>query len=218
METQLGVGAGPFVFAASPAAALFWPTVTQYAWLGVEHILLGFDHILFVLGLTLLVRGVRTLVWTLSAFTVAHSLTLSLSALGWFVAPSAAVELAIALSILLVAVEASNSSASLSKRYPWLVAFGFGLLHGFGFAGALVEIGLPEARILPALLAFNLGVELGQLALMSALVVGSFAARRMATDRALLRHFGLGRTVLVYLVGCMAAHLCFDRGVTFLFA
>jgi hypothetical protein len=141
--------------------------VRAYTGLGVQHILSGYDHLLFVIGLLFLVGFQRRLVWTISAFTLAHSLTLASAALGWVTLRSAPVEASIALSIVLVAYEALNKQPTLSRRLPALVAFGFGLVHGLGFAGVLQEIGLPQQHLLAALLAFNLGVEIGQL-----LVVG----------------------------------------------
>jgi hydrogenase/urease accessory protein HupE len=137
-----------------------------YSVLGVEHILLGIDHLLFVLGLMLLIRSGRKLLLTVTAFTVAHSLTLAAATLGWVRAPVAAVEAVIALSIVFVAAEVVNrreGRPGATAERPWIAAFGFGLLHGFGFAGALAEIGLPESAIPLALLFFNLGVEAGQL-------------------------------------------------------
>lgn len=143
------------------------PAIARYVALGVEHILGGYDHLAFVAGLVLLVAGVRRLLLSLTAFTVAHSITLGLSALGGGGLPSKPVEACIALSIVLVAYECvrlARGVSGLSVAAPWLAAFGFGLLHGFGFAGALSQIGLPEnARVL-ALLLFNVGVEIGQVA------------------------------------------------------
>lgn len=138
--------------------------VLAYLSIGVEHILFGYDHLLFVLGLCLLV-GPRQLVTTITAFTLAHSFTLGLSALGGVSLPGPPVEATIALSIVLLAREAlalQQGHESLISRKPWLVAFGFGLIHGFGFAGALSDIGLPPAQEFWALLLFNLGVEIGQ--------------------------------------------------------
>jgi hypothetical protein len=158
-----------------------------YFGLGAEHILLGVDHLLFVLGLLLLVRGVGALVKTVTAFTVAHSITLALSVLGFIPLERASIEAAIALSIVLLAREivvANRGLVHLTHKKPWLVAFLFGLLHGLGFAGALGDIGLPEEAIPLALLFFNLGVEAGQLAfvfvllaLHRALVRGPLAVR-----------------------------------------
>jgi hydrogenase/urease accessory protein HupE len=141
--------------------------VGGYFRLGVEHILLGIDHLLFVLALVLIVRGTRSLVTTITAFTIAHSITLALATLGFVKVPSAPVEAVIALSIVFVAAEivrARRGEHGLTERAPWLVALTFGLLHGFGFAGALSQAGLPQNDIPLALLLFNLGVEAGQLA------------------------------------------------------
>lgn len=152
-----------FVFRPADAG----PTAGEYLVLGVEHILFGIDHLLFVLALVLIVRGVGLLVKTITAFTVAHSITLALATLGFVNIPSAPVEAVIALSIVFVAAEilrAQRGERGLTERAPWLVAFAFGLLHGFGFAGALTEVGLPQNDIPLALLFFNLGVEAGQLA------------------------------------------------------
>jgi hydrogenase/urease accessory protein HupE len=133
---------------------------------GVAHILFGLDHLLFVAALMLIVRDRWMLVKTITAFTVAHSITLSLATLGWAALPAAPLEAMIAISILLVAgeiVRRERGEVSLTIRWPWVVAFVFGLLHGFGFAGALSEIGLPQSDIPLALLSFNVGVEIGQL-------------------------------------------------------
>lgn len=137
-----------------------------YLKLGVEHILTGFDHLLFVLALLIITAGGWTLIKTVTAFTVAHSITLALATLGVVQVPPAPVEAAIALSIVFVAAEivrARRGMPGLTARAPWMVAFMFGLLHGLGFAGALREVGLPQGRIPLALLFFNLGVEAGQL-------------------------------------------------------
>lgn len=139
-----------------------------YLFLGIDHILRGFDHLLFVAGLLFLVGFRRKLILTITAFTVAHSLTLVSAALGWITLRSAPVEAAIALSIVLVASEALSNRETLSSRFPAMVAFIFGLVHGLGFAGALQEIGLPQQHLVAALLSFNIGVEVGQL-----LAVGS---------------------------------------------
>ena len=175
-----------------------------YGLLGVEHILGGFDHLLFVLGLLFLVGFNRSLVWTISAFTLAHSVTLGLSTLGWISLRSPPVEAMIALSILLVASEALNKEQTLSRRWPALVAMLFGLVHGLGFAGALQQIGLPQNHLLPALLTFNLGVELGQL-----LVV----ALAYALVNALARWpaFFAWRTSALYAMGGTAAYWTWGR-------
>jgi hydrogenase/urease accessory protein HupE len=151
-----------------------------YLKLGVEHILLGVDHLLFVLALLIVARSGRQLVKTVTAFTVAHSITLALAALGLVHVPQAPVEAVIALSIVFVAAEtlrARDGHEGIAVRAPWVVAFVFGLLHGFGFAGALAETGLPEAHIPLALLAFNVGVEIGQLLFIAA-VLGCIALIR----------------------------------------
>lgn len=134
-----------------------------YSLLGVEHILSGIDHLLFVIGLLFLVGLNKRLVGTISAFTLAHSFTLAASALGWLTLRSPPVEATIALSIVLVCSEALNDRQTWSRRWPALVAFLFGLIHGLGFAGALKDVGLPQQNIPLALLSFNLGVEAGQL-------------------------------------------------------
>ena len=135
--------------------------------LGFQHILLGADHLLFVLGLMLIVADRWMLVKTLTAFTVAHSITLALATLGYASAPLLPLNAAIALSILFLGpeiVRAWRGETSFTIRHPWVVAFAFGLLHGFGFASGLTEMGLPKDEIPLALLLFNIGVELGQLA------------------------------------------------------
>ncbi|NIP93435.1 MAG: HupE/UreJ family protein, partial [Akkermansiaceae bacterium] len=146
------------------------PGPGQVSWtyfvLGVEHILLGIDHLLFVLALLLLVKGWKKLVGTVTSFTLAHSITLALATLGFVHVPGPPVEAVIALSIVFVAAEVirgHRGNPGLTERWPWLVAFTFGLLHGFGFAGALSEVGLPQTSIPLALLMFNVGVEAGQL-------------------------------------------------------
>jgi hydrogenase/urease accessory protein HupE len=165
--------------------------VRAYTGLGVEHTLLGVDHLLFVLALLLLVRGVGRLVATVTAFTVAHSVTLAAATLGFVHVPPAPVEAVIALSILFLASElarrrfgapgpANDARADLTARFPWVVAFSFGLLHGFGFAGALAEVGVPTRAVPLALLFFNVGVEIGQLAFIAAVLGLGWAVRRAA--------------------------------------
>jgi hydrogenase/urease accessory protein HupE len=149
-----------------PAQHAAWGVAAVYLKLGVEHILTGFDHLLFVLGLFMLSRTVWLLVKTVTAFTIAHSITLVLATLGFIHVPSKPVEAVIALSIVFVAAEivhARNGREGLAAKAPWIVAFTFGLLHGLGFAGALSEVGLPQGHIPTALLFFNVGVEIGQL-------------------------------------------------------
>ena len=166
--------------AAIPARQSGWSVAGLYFKLGVEHILLGFDHLLFVLALLLLTRGTWQLIRTVTAFTLAHSITLALATLGFVHVPPAPVEAMIALSIAFVAVEIVRQwrgHDGLAAKFPWFVAFVFGLLHGLGFAGALSEIGLPEGQIPLALLFFNGGVEVGQL-LFIAVIFGLFAVLR----------------------------------------
>ena len=159
-----------------------WQEVAMtYGALGVEHILLGIDHLLFVLALMLIVSGRRKLIATITAFTLAHSITLALATLGVVNVPQSPVEAVIALSILFVAVEIVHwreGKEGLTRRTPWLVAFVFGLLHGLGFAGALTEIGLPEHAIPVALLFFNIGVEIGQLMFIAAMLLVYQVLRR----------------------------------------
>jgi hydrogenase/urease accessory protein HupE len=164
--------------------------VQTYTVLGIEHILTGFDHLLFVLALVLLVRGTRRLLFTITAFTVAHSLTLAGATLGWVHVPGPPVEASIALSIVFVASEIVHTRQgrySVTQHYPWVVAFTFGLLHGFGFAGALAEVGLPQSSIPIALLFFNVGVEIGQLlfvgAVLTVIAVGWRAAQRLRVSQ-----------------------------------
>jgi len=175
-----------------------------YAVLGVEHILSGFDHLLFVIALLFLVGFNRRLLLTITAFTLAHSLTLALSALGWLTLRSPPVEATIALSIMLVAGEALHKQQTLSRRWPALVAFLFGLVHGLGFAGALKDIGLPQQHLSVALLTFNVGVELGQL-----LVVAlAYALYRVAGE---MPRFVAARVPALYVIGAIAAYWSIDR-------
>jgi hypothetical protein len=155
----------------------------RYLALGVEHIWFGIDHLLFLLGLLLLVGGFWSVLYTVSAFTVAHSLTLAVSALGLVTVPTGPVEICIALSVLLLALETRRGPLALTRRFPHLVALGFGLLHGLGFASALSEVGLPSGARSLALLGFNLGVELGQVLVVAIAAVGHSFTRRHAALR-----------------------------------
>ena len=154
----------------STTEALRGAPFRRWLTLGVEHILGGIDHLLFVLGLVLLITGGRQLVATITSFTLAHSITLGGASLGAFSLPGPPVEATIAASILLLALELTHQEQTITRRKPWAVAFVFGLLHGFGFAGALSELGLPDRSIWMPLLSFNLGVELGQLAFVAAVI------------------------------------------------
>jgi len=199
-----------FVVEATPDA---WAVATTYLVIGAKHILSGIDHLLFVLALLVLVNGLRTLVWTITAFTAAHSLTLAAATLGVVTVPQAPIEAVIALSIVFVASEiaqVSRGRQSLMSRRPWVVAFAFGLLHGFGFAGALTEVGLPESAIPLALLFFNLGVEAGQIA---------FVVVVLATLAIVRRYLGTlqysVRIAAAYGIGTIAAFWTIDRIAAF---
>jgi hydrogenase/urease accessory protein HupE len=188
--------------------------VASYTVLGIEHILLGVDHLLFVAALMMLVRGLRQLLLTITAFTIAHSITLALATLGLIDVPGPPVEAMIALSIMFVAVEIlrrERGRPSLASRQPWLVALSFGLLHGLGFAGALAEVGLPENSILLALLFFNVGVEIGQLLFVAVLLTGAALLRR---PEALVDP--RWSTVLpAYAIGGLASYWLVERVVAF---
>jgi hydrogenase/urease accessory protein HupE len=169
-----------------PARAERSETIVSYLRLGVRHILGGFDHLLFVAGLVLLVRSRRALLATVTAFTLGHALTLSCAALGFVRPPVAPIEVAIAASVFWLAVElADRTERTLG---PARLAFGFGLLHGFGFAAALSEGGLPSVDVPLALASFNAGIELGQLAVVGVLLVCVRALRRL--ERPLAYAFG----------------------------
>lgn len=186
----------------------------RYTQLGIEHILLGFDHLAFVAALVMLVASNRMLVWTVTSFTLAHSITLALVTLGFVSVPRPPVEAFIALSIMFVAVEVlrqKQGHPSLASRKPWLVAFAFGLLHGLGFASALAEIGLPQNNIPLALLFFNIGVEIGQLIFVGALLLLGILARRFARPEQ-LRH---AATVSCYAIGGLASYWLIDRVASF---
>jgi hydrogenase/urease accessory protein HupE len=182
-----------------------WPVLSDYTVLGLEHILIGIDHVLFVIALTLLVRRPRTLLATITAFTLAHSLTLASTVLGWVEVPAPPLEAAIALSIVLVCAECARPSASLTARAPWLIAFAFGLLHGSGFASALLAVGLPEGHTAAALFSFNVGIELGQLGIIAAVLGLRWLARRLQLHRDWTRRGA------VYLMGSAAGYFCVER-------
>lgn len=173
-----------------PAATILaqpgtWQVLRDYFIIGAEHILLGWDHLLFVIALVLLVRAPWDVVKAATAFTVAHSITLVATSLGYTGLPSRPVEALIALSIVFLAVEVAlvlrdPDRRTFTRRFPWAVAFAFGLFHGFGFAGALADIGLPQGEVVPALLAFNLGVEAGQLLVVAGVIALLALMRRAA--------------------------------------
>jgi hydrogenase/urease accessory protein HupE len=186
--------------------------VKTYTFLGFEHILLGIDHLLFVLALILITKGRWKILKTITAFTIAHSITLSLAALGYVNFPTPPVEAVIALSIVFLAVEIINNlngKQSITSKKPWLVAFTFGLLHGFGFAGALANIGLPQQDIPWALAFFNIGVELGQIAFV--LVVLIFI-RLLALKK---KWPLFVKKVPAYAIGSLAAFWLVERVVGF---
>ncbi|MGH8528892.1 MAG: HupE/UreJ family protein [Nevskiales bacterium] len=205
-----------------PAPGTSPPVFRAYLRLGVEHLLLGFDHVLFVIGLMLLVRKLRPLVVTVTCFTAGHSVTLSLATLGVVQVNPALTELGIAVSILVLACELARPVAagtSLLSRWPGWMSLAFGLLHGLGFAGALADVGLPQAEVPLALLAFNLGIEIGQLLLIAAILslvtCWRHTARRIpsATTR---YSVAIARTVPIYILGSLAAFWCFERMAAYL--
>lgn len=201
-----------FVVEAAPTGL---QVAATYLRLGVEHILFGIDHLLFVLALLFLVRGWRRVVGTVTAFTAAHTITLAAATLGYVHVPSKPVEAAIALSVVFVAAEivhGRQGRPGLAQRWPWIVAFIFGLLHGLGFAGALSEVGLPPSAIPLALLCFNAGVELGQLLFVAAVAVVLFTCRRTALGAESSRTLD---TVVAYGIGALAASWVIDRTVAF---
>ena len=192
------------------AGAGSWTTLAgRYLVSGAEHILFGIDHLLFVLGLLLLMQGFWKLVQTVTAFTIAHSITLACAVLGIFPVPGAPVEVLIALSIAFLAREIimwQRGETTLVHRKPWLVAFLFGLLHGFGFAGALGELGLSAADIPLALLFFNIGVELGQVGFICVLLGFWYAINRLGRELV----FSIERG-LAYGLGAIATYWFIER-------
>jgi hydrogenase/urease accessory protein HupE len=189
--------------------------VPGYLRLGVEHILTGFDHLLFVLGLLLLIGPNWRVVKAISAFTVAHSITLALAALGYVRFPSAAIEAMVALSIVFVACElapGAHPEDTLTRRKPWLIAFAFGLLHGLAFAGALAEIGLPPKATPQALFLFNVGVELGQLMFIAAAIL-AMRLLDLLVRRLDWRPGRLAEAAPAYAIGGLAAYWLIERTV-----
>jgi hydrogenase/urease accessory protein HupE len=184
---------------------------TTYLISGIEHILEGYDHLLFVVSLVFLLTGLWTIAKAVTAFTLAHSITLVGTTLGVMGLPQQPVESVIALSIIFLAVEIAKRQPGrprLSERMPWLVAFLFGLLHGFGFAGALKEVGLPEGEMPMALFAFNLGVEVGQLAIVLA-TVAALALLRRFTPKLL----GPALKLATLAIGITASYWFIDRTI-----
>lgn len=197
-----------------PEQASKWEVATSYTQLGIIHILEGVDHLLFVLALLLLVSGLGPLLKAITAFTVAHSITLALATLGLLHLPPAPTEAIIALSILFLATEIihqHNGQIGVTERYPWIVAFLFGLFHGLGFAGALSEVGVPQHEVSLALFTFNVGVEIGQLIFIAA-VLGVFAVLKRIPITAPKESW----RVLPYSIGSIAAFWTIERVVSFL--
>jgi hydrogenase/urease accessory protein HupE len=201
---------GSSAFSVEPSPGPY-EIVLTYTVIGIEHILLGFDHLLFVLALVMIVQSTRRLLWTITAFTLAHSITLSLATLGVLHVPGPPVEAIIALSIVFVAAEIMHQRQGrigLTARKPWIIAFAFGLLHGLGFAGALAEVGLPENSIPLALLFFNIGVEAGQILFILAVLALYHLARKLIAARFDLKRL---EPVPVYLIGGMASYWVIER-------
>lgn len=199
--TTLLKPAQPWMIVEGPRSA--WQVAWDYTVLGIEHILSGFDHLLFVLALLLIVSGTRRLLMTITAFTIAHSITLAAATLGLLWLPAAPVEATIALSILFLAselVKVNRGQPSLTASYPWLVAFTFGLLHGLGFAGALADVGLPQHEIPLALLMFNVGVELGQVLFVVVILASVFVLQKLRKNWP-----AWSRQLPAYGIGTMAA-------------
>ncbi len=210
-QQVLNTEQGEFVI---PAVSSAGNVASDYTRLGIEHIWGGVDHLLFVFGLLLLVGGGSRLLWTITAFTIGHSITLSLVTLGFLDFPVALVEFTIALSIFILAVELTRvDKHDALWRNPWWLAGGFGLLHGMGFAGALAETGLPQDNVPLALLFFNVGIELGQIAfILIVLALWFFLRRPLAPWQARLR------PVPVYILGALSAMWCIERGLAALLA
>lgn len=201
-----------FVVSASPGPM---EVVRTYTLLGVEHILTGFDHLLFVLALVVLVRGVKRLLQTITAFTVAHSITLGLATLDVIHVPGALVEATIALSIMFVALEIlqqRRGREGLTSRAPWVVAFSFGLLHGLGFAGALAEIGLPQNAVPLALLFFNVGVEIGQVIFVAVALAIMRLTQILLADRL---DVSRAPQIAAYAIGGVSSFWVFERVASF---
>jgi hydrogenase/urease accessory protein HupE len=184
--------------------------VSTYTWLGITHILMGYDHLAFVFALLLLVSSMRKLLWTVTAFTLAHSITMAGATLGIVEIPQKPVEAVIALSILFLALEVihkRDGKHTIASSYPWVVAFIFGLLHGFGFAGALAEIGLPQNAITIALLFFNIGVEIGQLIFIVSVVTIAIVLHKLTTPLFVKRV----ELIAIYIIGTVSSFWLIDR-------
>ncbi|MFT7042899.1 MAG: hypothetical protein ACJAW7_001658 [Candidatus Azotimanducaceae bacterium] len=209
-----------------PSAPSQTKVMTDYPLLGIEHIWSGLDHLMFVFGLLLLVGGGTHLLWTVTAFTVGHSITLAVVTLVSLDYPVSLIEFAIAVSVFVLAIELASGDTSgtsamgrnVFRRHPWLLAGSFGLLHGMGFAGALIEIGLPENNVPLALLFFNIGIEIGQIAFLllaigswwlinRAMNLGPLVLRQVVPDERRLL------SIPVYVLGGLSAMWCIERGL-----
>jgi hydrogenase/urease accessory protein HupE len=202
-------------FTVPPKAGTF-DILRSYVALGVTHILEGLDHLLFVFALLLLISDRARLFWAITAFTLAHSITLAAATLGWFRIPSPPVEAVIALSIVFLAYELTlppERRDPMAVRFPWIVSFAFGLIHGLGFAGALREIGLPEGDIPLALFAFNVGVELGQLLFIAAVLTLGFVIRSFYP--LINRHAASLTRATSYAIGSLSAFWVIERIAAF---
>lgn len=199
-----------------PADSGITEVLTSYTGLGVSHILEGVDHLLFVFALLVLVPERRRLIGAITAFTIAHSITLATASLGLIHVPQLPVEAVIALSIVFLAYELAlpaNRRDPLTLRSPWVVSFAFGLIHGLGFAGALREIGLPEGDIPLALFSFNLGVEIGQLLFIAAVLLVGVTIRRLYPQVG--QHAGILTKTAGYAIGSIAAFWMIERIAAF---
>jgi hypothetical protein len=197
-----------FVVEATPSTLRVAGT---YLLLGVEHILMGIDHLLFVLGLLFIVSGGAMLLKTITSFTIAHSITLAIATLGYASAPGEPLNAAIALSILFLGPEMVRKwrgESSFTIRHPWVVAFAFGLLHGFGFASGLTTTGLPQAEIPLALLMFNVGVEIGQIAFVVLILLSYRALKALEFHWSSWAECAPG-----YVVGSLGAYWTIQRTV-----
>ncbi|WP_152206898.1 HupE/UreJ family protein [Marinobacter changyiensis] len=195
-----------------PDEAGVWDIVASYVVLGITHILEGVDHLLFVFALLLLIKDWRRLFWTITAFTAAHSMTLASASLGWISLPSPPVEAVIALSIVFLAYELARPPEqrdAVTERFPWLVSFAFGLIHGLGFAGALAEIGLPDGDIPLSLFAFNVGVEMGQILFIVVVLALGALLRRLFVE--VDRHSRVLTQIASYPIGGVAAFRVIER-------
>lgn len=184
------------------------PEIPVYLLLGVEHLVFGIDHVLFVLVLLYIVSGWVNLVKVITSFTLAHSITLGLSAFDILSVARAPVEAMIALSIALLAWESLRKQTGIVSTSPWLVTFIFGLLHGLGFAGALAEIGLPQASAVAALFLFNVGIELGQLSIVFVAVTSVYLLQRLN-----IVFPARAATLPLYIVGGVASYWFIDRAI-----